>query len=157
MRRDLLVQRLAELGLHGPMLQAIIEMYWSIPLIPKPCGAHGPSINSTCRVKQGDPLSPLLFGFFIDGFDSWPREKLPDAGAKMGAKLVHMLLYAENMVLLARSPEPLQAQLLDLLQDSVRHSAVHGPSECGSNSNKCGSQVVSGFPMCLHVERNPPP
>jgi len=122
-RRDLLVQRLAELGVHGPMLQAIIEMYWSVPLIPKLGGAYGPSIDSTCGVKQGDPLSPLLFGLFIDEFESWLRERLPDAGAKMGAKLVQMLLYADDMVLLARSPEQLQAQL-DLLHEFCIHRCM---------------------------------
>ena len=67
-RRDYLIQRLAELGVHGRMLQAIIQMYWSVPLVPKLHGTMGDAIPSTCGVKQGDPLSPLLFGLFIDEF-----------------------------------------------------------------------------------------
>lgn len=100
-RRDLLVQRLAELGVHGRMLQAIVQMYWSVPLVPK-LGCHlGPSIDSTCGVKQGDPLSPLLFGLFIDEFESWLQQRLPHTGVHMGPKLVQMLpLYADDMVLL---------------------------------------------------------
>jgi hypothetical protein len=111
-----LIKRLAELGVHGEMLHAIIEMYWSVPLIPKLGGALGPSIDSSCGVKQGDPLSPLLFGLFIDEFETWLKERLPQAGVQMGAKLVQMLLYADDMVLLARSPEQLQGQL-NLLQE----------------------------------------
>jgi hypothetical protein len=41
-RRDLLIQRLAGLGVHGHMLQAIGEMYWSVPLRPKLSDVYGP-------------------------------------------------------------------------------------------------------------------
>jgi hypothetical protein len=113
-RRDFLMERLAKLGVHGNMLQAVMQMYWSVPLVPKLDGQFGPAIDSTCGVKQGDPLSPLLFGLFIDEFEGWLREKLPEAGVTMGDKLVQMLLYADDMALLAPTAEILQQQL-DLL------------------------------------------
>ena len=53
-RRDYLIRgRLAELGVHGRMLHAIIQMYWSVPLVPKLHGKMGDAIPSTCGVKQG--------------------------------------------------------------------------------------------------------
>lgn len=109
--RERLMSRLAGHGVHGPMLQAIAQMYWSVPLIPKLDGQLGPAIDSTCGVKQGDPLSPLLFGLYIDAFELYLRQRLPNAGVKMGTKLVQMLLYADDMVLLARTPQQLQQQL----------------------------------------------
>jgi hypothetical protein len=33
-RRDLLVKRLASWGVHGSMLEAIVQMYWDAPLVP---------------------------------------------------------------------------------------------------------------------------
>lgn len=127
-RRDLLMQRLAELGVHGHMLEAITQMYWEVPLVPKHDGTLGASINSTCGVKQGDPLSPLLFGLFIDEFESWLSGRLPAAGVQMGTKLVQMLLYADDMALLARSPGELQ-QMLDLLAEfsDAKHMVVSVP------------------------------
>ena len=65
-------------------------------------------------MKQGDPLSPLLFGLFIDEFESWLRQRLPNVGVQMGRKLVQMLLYADDMVLLTHNPMELQ-QILDVL------------------------------------------
>lgn len=115
-RRDKLMARLAQLGVHGHMLQAIVHMYWSVPLVPKLDGHLGPSIDSTCGVKQGDPLSPLLFGLFIDEFESWLKTRLPGIGVRMGTRLVQMLLYADDMVLMARNPGDLQLQL-DLLHE----------------------------------------
>ena len=109
-----MIQRLAELGVHGRMLQAIIQMYWSVPLVPKLHGTVGDAIPSTCGVKQGDPLSPLLFRLFIDEFESWLRQRLPNVGVQMGRKLVQMLLYADDMVLLTHNPMELQ-QMLDVL------------------------------------------
>ena len=99
---------------EGRMLQAIIQMYWSVPLVPKLHGTVGDAIPSTCGVKQGDPLSPLLFGLFIDEFESWLRQRLPNVGVQMGRKLVQMLLYADDMVLLTHNPMELQ-QMLDVL------------------------------------------
>ena len=115
-RRDLLVKRLAELGVHGSMLQAIVQMYWDAPLVPKAGTAFGPEIPSQCGVKQGDPLSPLLFGLFIDELEQWLRERLPGAGVQLGPKLLHMLLYADDLVLLAPNPQMLQRQLDHLHQ-----------------------------------------
>ena len=102
-RRDLLVKGLAELGVHGSMLQAIVQMYWDAPLVPKIGTALGPEIRSQCGVKQGDPLSPLLFGLFIDEFEQWLRDRLPGAGVQLGPKVLQLLLYADDLVLFAQT------------------------------------------------------
>lgn len=111
-RRDLLLQRLAELGVHGSMLQAVAQMYWECPLIPKQGQEWGEPIDSTCGVKQGDPLSPLLFGLFIDELESWLcRHVGREAGVRVARHMVHMLLYADDLVLMSRTKEGLQQQL----------------------------------------------
>jgi len=116
-RRDYLMKRLAELGVHGNMLHAIVQMYWSVPLVPKLDGRLGTSIPSTCGVKQGDPLSPLLFGLFIDDFETWVKQRLPRAGARLTLeKLVPLLLYADDMVLLGQGQRDVQ-EMLDLLHE----------------------------------------
>jgi len=75
----------------------------------------GPTFDSTRGVKQGDPLSPLLFGLFIDRVEQWLRDRVPDAGVSIGQHLIQLLLYADDLTLLAESPGHLQS-LLDALQ-----------------------------------------
>jgi hypothetical protein len=116
-RRDRLMNRLAELGIHAEMLRAIVQMYWSVPLTPKLGKELGAPIDSTCGVKQGDPMSPLLFGLFIDELEGWMEERLGDrAGVLLGAMRLYMLLYADDLVLMSRSKAGLQRQLDVLAQ-----------------------------------------
>ena len=84
--------------------------------MPKAGTALGPEIPSQCGVKQGNPLSLLLFGLFIDELEQWLRERLPRAGVRLGPKLLQMLLYADDLVLLAPKPQMLQQQLDHLHQ-----------------------------------------
>jgi hypothetical protein len=59
-------------------------------------------------VKQGDPLSPLLFGLLIDRIEAYFKDKCPEAGAVLGPALVAVLLYADDLTLPAKSPQHLQ-------------------------------------------------
>lgn len=113
-RRDLLMKCLADIGLRGEILTAIVSMYWNAPMRPKLGPVAGPAFDSTRGVKQGDPLSPLLFGIFIDRIERWLAERAPSCGADLGQQLVRMLLYADDLALLAESETHLQ-QLLDAL------------------------------------------
>ena len=115
-RRDLLMKKLAALGLGGRMLHAVANMYFHVPLVTRVNGSSGLPFHSTCGVKQGDPLSPLLFGLFIDEFEQWLHDRLPNTGVEMGGEMLRMLLYADDLVLLSTDPAALQQQL-DLLHE----------------------------------------
>ena len=93
---------------------SVAGMYWSVPLVPKLHDKMGDAIPSTCGVNQGEALSPLIFGLFIDEFESWLRQRLPNMGVQLGRKLVQMLVYADDVVLLTHNPIELQ-QMLDFL------------------------------------------
>jgi hypothetical protein len=91
-------------------------MYWDAPLVSKARSALGPEIASKCGVKQGDLLSPLLYGLFIDELEQWLHSHLPGAGVPLGPRLLQKLLYADDLVLLAFSPQQLQEHLHHLHQ-----------------------------------------
>jgi hypothetical protein len=57
-------------------------------------------------VRQGDTLSPLLFNIFINGIVE--KVKSTGFGARVGEEKVAILLFADDMVLLAESEEELR-------------------------------------------------
>jgi hypothetical protein len=71
----------------------------------------GDLFPSDMGVKQGDPLSPLLFGLFIDMIEGFLAEKFPQIGVKLRDIILQVLLYADDLVILAESPQELQSLL----------------------------------------------
>ena len=66
-------------------------------------------IKCNIRVKQGFPLSPTLFGIYIklEGY----LEEARCAGTILAGIVIVILLYADDIVLLARCPSDLDKQL----------------------------------------------
>ncbi len=110
-RRDLLMRCLREIGLHGSMLETIVSMYWDAPMATKLGGQVGQPFASTRGVKQGDPLSPLLFGIFFDRIEKWFEQHARSCGVELAGQLVRMLLYADDLALVAQSAAHLQLML----------------------------------------------
>lgn len=112
--RTILWQSLQSLGLHGRMLDTITSMYQNINIRVRLNGQLGDSFSSILGVKQGDPLSPLLFGLFLDRLEAFLNSEHPDIGVNLNYSLVNLLLYADDLVLMAESPEHLQHLLNSL-------------------------------------------
>ena len=93
-------------------------MYWHVRTRPKFRGGLGPAFDSTSGVWQGDPLSPLLFGIYIDRVEAHLARSCPGVGAHLDAHTpgppLQVLLYADDLVLLSRDRSGLQS-LLDAL------------------------------------------
>jgi hypothetical protein len=67
-------------------------------------------INCNIRVKQGCPLSPTLFSIYIDKLEDF----LEEAGCvdpTLSVIVINLLLYDDDIVLMARSPHDLGKQL----------------------------------------------
>ena len=60
-------------------------------------------------VRQGDNLSPTLFGLFLNSLPTYIKSL--NKGVKVGHDKVSILLYADDMVLLALTENDLQYML----------------------------------------------
>jgi hypothetical protein len=112
--RPKLWQRLAQLGIQGKMLASIKAYYADTTEQVRTNEGLSPPIPSHMGVKQGCPLSPTLFGLIIDESEDWLLHMVPDSSVHVGPKRTPILLYADDLVLLATSEDELQA-LLDTL------------------------------------------
>jgi hypothetical protein len=65
----------------------------------------------TIGVKQGCPLSPLLFGLYIDTLELRIATLAGDDGPDLTGTAVKLLLYADDLVLMSKSLWGLQKQL----------------------------------------------
>jgi hypothetical protein len=69
------------------------------------------SFRSDIGVKQGCPLSPTLFVLYIDKLEEWLNSQEGD-GALLGEFVIRLLLYADDLILIAKSTLWLQEHLI---------------------------------------------
>jgi len=114
--RDLLWQVLEGLGISGRILECLCFMYHQDQAyLLHPEEGLTPTFFCRIRVKQGCPLSPLLFGLFIDGLEKRLNALEGDTPPILGQLDVRLLLYADDLALMSHTPVRLQKQL-DVLQ-----------------------------------------
>jgi hypothetical protein len=158
--RQLLWQCLESLGMHGECLSTLKCMYDKVQLQVRLNGALGSAFDSETGVKQGDPLSPLLFGLFIDKIESFLHDKYPTVGVLLLNKIVQVLLYADDLALMTTSANDMQL-LLDGLNDFCKASGMQVSIKKSElvifNSRLCSAQdlrtahslVYNGAPLAV--------
>ena len=78
-------------------------------------GRLGQPFETRWGTKQGSPLSPLLFGGMIEQLCALIAQRLPGAGPLLRGLPVPHIMYADDVVLLAKCPQHMQ-QLLKVLE-----------------------------------------
>jgi hypothetical protein len=126
-RHEALWARLATLGIRGELLGGIKSMYSSMRMRVRVSGRLGAAFESLLGVKQGDPLSPDLFGAFIEVLPEFMQcwsaathtHGFLDHTPTMRGFVLFYLLFADDLTLLATSPAALQ-RMLDALHEYCR-------------------------------------
>ena len=119
--RQKLWARLHHLGIRGAMLNAIQSYYSDVSERVLTAAGFSPHFPSTVGVKQGCPLSPTLFSIFIDAFEEYLLDNRPAQHwtCEIMGRRVPLLLYADDLVLLATTEGELQL-MLNLLDSFTR-------------------------------------
>lgn len=156
-RRDLLWFRLQALGLGGKLLDVLRAMYADVTFRVQAGGKMGDLFASLSGVKQGDPLSPTLFGVFIEALPEFlnamhmRQADLFHAGASPvdDAFALFYMLFADDLTLISRSKEHMQAMLDEL-------SAYCQTTGMDVNITKSEFMII-GSPQARAAASPPPP
>jgi hypothetical protein len=138
----------AEYQLPVTLVHVIVGMYTSLQYAVQYAGGHCPAFQVGVGVKQGCPLSPVLYALYVSGLRAWLKEHCPDVGfvGPSGEVLVRELFYADDITLVAE--EYMGAQ--DCVTAAARYLV---PKKQGLGVAKCGHMVFAREPLpCLDLE-----
>ena len=90
-----------ELGVPIHLRAAVHRLYEEVKVKTRTSDGISESFRSDIGVKQGCPLSPTLFGLYIDKLEAWLNLEGGD-GVLMGEYVIRFLLYAGDLILIAK-------------------------------------------------------
>jgi hypothetical protein len=151
-QRHKLWHRLHQLGISGGMLKAIQNIYMHTPMHIKINGkVHTHPVNTAKGVKQGCPLSPTLFGTYIDQLHTWLKNRCDHiVGVQILQETILDIIYADDVALLATSLEDMNA-LCDQTREFCDENDMH------MNIEKCAytvhkpSRTRDTWPRGVHI------
>jgi exonuclease III len=102
--------RMQEIGINGHFLRAVQDLYSDTTLRVKVNGKTSAGyILTASGVKQGCPLSPLLFGLFIEQLHETLKAECPDIGVVFcDEQRLRDLLYADDVTMMTLDAQELQ-------------------------------------------------
>lgn len=110
--RDLLWFKLLRLGINGKMFNAIKSLYNDVQCVLRLNNMFTTGFDVNLGVKQGCNLSPTLFSIYINNLAE--DIKRSGLGIDIDDYVLGILLYADDVVLLAPTEECLQ-HMLDIV------------------------------------------
>ena len=111
--RSLLWHKLLSEHLNCKLVRAIKSMYNTVKSCVRYKSSYSSFFSSTIGLKQGDPSSPLLFMLFVNDIIDNINADLNNIFTINELKLF-LILYADDQVVFATSPETLQSLLRDI-------------------------------------------
>ena len=112
MPRHLLWAKLETVGVGGWCLRAVQALYADVPMCVRTAEGCTDAFQSLLGLKQGCPLSPMLFGLFVDDLAAAVAAEAGAALPCLGdGRPVPPLMYADDLACLATTPAGLQRQL----------------------------------------------
>ncbi|KAH9307116.1 hypothetical protein KI387_043788 [Taxus chinensis] len=99
-----------ELGIPDEFRAAVHKLYEQVRAKIITREGMSECFGSNIGVKQGCPLSPTLFGLYIDKLEDW-LNKTEGGGIQLASYVVKLLLYADDLILISKTAQGLREQL----------------------------------------------
>ena len=140
--RNLLWSKLEDLGIAGNILNVIKVIYKDVQYCIRLNGLHTDWFSVGTGLKQGCLLSPLLFNLFINNLVD--AIKSLNVGVDIDGEKAGILLYADDLVLMAETEPELQL-MLDTLNIWCRNNKSRVNQEKSKNyplQNTLYTQII---------------
>jgi hypothetical protein len=105
--------RLEELKVPFELRAATVRLYEKVIAKFRNTKVLSKEIDCNIGVKQGCPLSPTIFGIYIDKLEDF-LEVACYVGPTLASIVIILLLYTDDIFLMAKSPYGLGKQLITL-------------------------------------------
>ena len=106
-----LFQKLEDAGITGNFINTLKDMYKKTECAVKLGNRTTQYFKCKKGVRQGDPLSPLLFNIYINAIFQRLQEKGCDPVSLDGTDNINALAYADDIILISTTKEGLQKAL----------------------------------------------
>lgn len=110
MSHNKLWNRMEELEVLKELGSIVHRLYEQVKAKIKTMEGLSEDFGSNIRVKQWCPLSPTLFRVYIDKLEEWIK-KTNGEGVQLAHFVIRLLLYADNLIILARTTKGLKEHL----------------------------------------------
>jgi hypothetical protein len=111
--RDKLWHRMEELGVPMHLRAVFHRLYEEVKFKIRTLVGISKIFRSDIRVKKGCKLFPALFGLYIEKLEEWLNFQEGD-GALLDELMIRLLLYVDDLILIAKSALRLQEHLISL-------------------------------------------
>jgi len=110
-RSKLFEALVADLGVRADLVKALVLMYENVTQQVVVDGELSEVFSVDQGVRQGCPASPLVFSLFMDRLEAFVQSGVGEwtyrerASIRLAGKLIPLLLFADDIVLVGKSPE----------------------------------------------------
>ena len=128
----LIFDTLSARGISAECIQVLRSLYTGCSTQVRNNRGETASVNINSGVRQGCPASPILFALSIEPLLRSPFQL--GSGVEVGGEEAHILAYADDLVVIASSPQALQAKLDTLAARASLLGLAFNPAKCASLS-----------------------
>ena len=113
--RNALWFKLYKLGIQGKVLRVLKNMYLHVKSCVKNFNDVSNFFEHSVGLRQGEILSPILVSLFLEDLELFLQNKT-DSGIIIDDIVIILLLFADDMAIIAKSPQELQENLDNLYE-----------------------------------------
>ena len=104
---------LVKCGTQGKIFLIVRDMYQKVKSCVKSLSSFSDYFSYAVGLRQGEVMSPLLFSIFVEDLELFLQNNI-DSGLQLDDIVLILLLFADDMAIVGKSPEEIQNHLDNL-------------------------------------------